>query len=69
MRFEVLMVVKMSTFFWVVMLCGLIGRCFGETYSGASALKMEYVSLKCWYLPTSPHGVKTQKNNTDNSGK
>jgi hypothetical protein len=34
--FEVLTVVKMSMlFFWVVMLCGLIGRyqCYGETVS------------------------------------
>jgi hypothetical protein len=38
--------------FWVVTPCGLIGRC-------------HYVSPKLWYLPTSPHGVTTQKNNID----
>jgi hypothetical protein len=47
-RFEALTAVKMSVlFFWFVMPCGLIGR---------------YVSLKCRYLPKSPHGVTTQNN-------
>jgi hypothetical protein len=50
MRFEVLTVVKMSMLvFWVV-----------TQY----ALKKEvYVPPKCWYLPTSPHGVTTEKTN------
>jgi hypothetical protein len=49
--------------------CGLIGKhqCFGETY----CLHLQdwgwrqYVPPKRWYLPTSPHGISTQKNNID----
>jgi hypothetical protein len=64
MIFEVLTAKKM--FFWVVM-CWLVGRYqrFGVTYSlhlqGWSWT--QYVSPKHRYLPTSPHGVSTQKNN------
>jgi hypothetical protein len=49
-------------FFWVLMLCGLVGRYlrFGGTY--CLHPQRQYVSLKR-YLPTSPHGVTSQKNN------
>jgi hypothetical protein len=55
--------------FWVVTPCGLVGRyqCFGEkTLPPSSAPEMKaYVPSKRWYLPTSPHGVITQKTNID----
>jgi hypothetical protein len=48
-RFEVLTVVKMlMLFFWVVTLSSEDG---------------DIVSLKHWYVPTSPHGITTQKVN------
>jgi hypothetical protein len=28
----------------------------------------EYISLKSWYLPRSPHGITAQKNNTGGNG-
>jgi hypothetical protein len=67
-------VVKMSMlFFWVVTPRGLVGRyqCFGETqclHLQCSALMMETVcfsetSVVC--LPTSLHGVTTQKDNIE----
>jgi hypothetical protein len=31
----------------------------------SSGLKRQYVPLKRWYLPLSPHGFTTQKNNID----
>jgi hypothetical protein len=42
--------------FWVVTPCRLVGRFqrFGETYC------IHLSSSKCWYLPTSPHGVTKQ---------
>jgi hypothetical protein len=46
MKFEVLMAVKMTTFFWVVLPCGLVGEYqrFGETVlSPSSGLKTETV--------------------------
>jgi hypothetical protein len=33
-------------------------------YSGPEDGNSRYVSPKRWYLPTSPHGVTTQKTNT-----
>jgi hypothetical protein len=53
----------MIMFFWVVMPCRLVGRYqrLGETY----CLRLQIISLKRWYLPTSPHDVTTQNNNID----
>jgi hypothetical protein len=44
--------------FCVVTPCGVVGsyRCFGKTYC---------LHLQKWYIPTSPHGVATQKTNID----
>jgi hypothetical protein len=52
-----------SILFWVVMLCGLIGRyqCFGETFQPWK----RNVSPKCCYPPTSVHAVTSQKANSD----
>jgi hypothetical protein len=70
-RYEVLVAVKMSMLLLLAaLLRGLVGRNqhFWKTY----CLHLQgwrwrqYVSLKLWFLPTSPHGVTTQKNNTDN---
>jgi hypothetical protein len=49
--------------FWVVTPCGLVGRFqrFGETYCPHL---QGWSPPKRWYLPTSPHGVTTQENNT-----
>jgi hypothetical protein len=65
MRFEVLTAVRM-TMFWVVAPCRLVGRYqrLGETH----CLHLQpwrwkqYVYPKRWYLPTSLHGVISQKN-------
>jgi hypothetical protein len=60
--YQVLMLVKvMMLLYWVVTPCGLIGRYsrFGEIYW----IWRQYVSPKWCYLPTSPHGITTQKNN------
>jgi hypothetical protein len=45
-----------AMFFWVVTLCG--HQRFRETYCLEPP-------PKCWYLPTSPYGVTTQKTSTD----
>jgi hypothetical protein len=57
-------------FFWAVTLCGLIQRSISYPSSG---FKTETVCFsetpnKSWiqYLAPSPHGIATQKNNTDN---
>jgi hypothetical protein len=47
--------------FWVVTPCGLLGRY--QRFRGTYCLHLQ--PMKCWYLPTSPHGVTTQKTNTD----
>jgi hypothetical protein len=66
--FEILTVVKMTMLFsWTVTQCELVDRYqrFGDTYS----LHLQgwrwgqYVPLKRWYLPISPHGVTTHNNN------
>jgi hypothetical protein len=51
-KFEVLMAVRMTMLFLVVMPCRLIGRYqyFGETLSPLSALKMETVGFSDIYL-------------------
>jgi hypothetical protein len=62
---QVLTEVKISRWsFWVVMPCGLVRQIptFWRNIQ-SSALKMtQYVYPKRQYLPTSPHGVTTQKN-------
>jgi hypothetical protein len=68
--FEVLTAVKILIF-WVVILCGFVGRYQHLRESPEDG--DEYISLKLWYLPTSPHGVTTQQTDTDkdniNTGK
>jgi hypothetical protein len=67
LRFEVLTAVKISTLvFWVVTPCGLVGRYqrFGGTHCHHLqhfGRLLQYVPPKRWYIPTSPHGVTTQK--------
>jgi hypothetical protein len=54
MRHEVLAVVKMSMLdFWAVTPCGLM----------QISIFQQYVPLKLWYLPISPHDIATQKIN------
>jgi hypothetical protein len=49
MKFQVLTILRMSVLFFWVV----------------TPFWRQYVSPKCWYLHTSPHGVKTQKTNID----
>jgi hypothetical protein len=56
-------------FFWIVTPCGLVDRYqrFGETYCLHiwGWRRWQYVYPKCWYVPTSLHGVTTQMNIID----
>jgi hypothetical protein len=52
MRLEILRAVKMSMLVFLVVTPSLRGR--------------QHVPPKRWYLPTSPHGVRTQKIDIDN---
>jgi hypothetical protein len=52
--------------FWVLTPCGLVGRYqyFDRTYFlHLQDWRRQYVSLKFWYVCTSPHGVITQMTN------
>jgi hypothetical protein len=55
--------------FWIVKPCGFVGRY--QSFGGTYCLNLhdwkwrQYVPSKRWYLPTSPHGVETQKANID----
>jgi hypothetical protein len=55
-------------FLWVVTLCGLIGtdQHFIETYClhHLPWRWRQYVSLKHWCVPMSPHGITTQRSST-----
>jgi hypothetical protein len=63
--FEVLMAVRMMTFYWALVLCRISGRCqcFRETYCLhlQGWIWRQYVPLKCWHLPAILHGAKAQK--------
>jgi hypothetical protein len=63
-RFEVVTVVKMMMFFWVITPYELVVRYqrFGETHClHLQPLRLrQYVSPKRWYLPMSLHGVTTK---------
>lgn len=70
LSFEVLMAVKMTTFFWVVMQCELSGSANVETYNvsifrtkdGDNMLPVKFIILR-----TSLHSVTAQKNFIINS--
>jgi hypothetical protein len=50
-------------FFWVVMPCRLSPSSASQPIKTNSPEDGDYVSPKRWSLPTSSHGVTTQKNN------
>jgi hypothetical protein len=60
-RFEVLTVVKMILFFWVVASCRLVGTLPAfRRENSLQLLPTRWRQFAVWYLPTSPHGVTTQ---------
>jgi hypothetical protein len=58
-------------FFWIITSCGLVGRY--QRFGGTYCLYLQgwrwkqYVPPKRWYLPTSQHGVTSQKTTSTSS--